>query len=230
MKIFYFTGTGNSLYIAKRFGGELYSIPKVLKGEEDVFEDEKIGIIFPTYGFSVPMIVREFIEKITLKSPYIFAIMTCGNNNGDGAKWFTSFAKKHNIEIQYSNSIAMVGNHIPLVDIDKQKSLDKNIEENINDSKVNLMAFEACIEGLKIDNKNLQELNDKLYKECSVLMDDIRAKEKELAKIDEATLKKSNKEIAKFIDKNIDENIDEKNKFEDILSQIEDILNIDLDK
>ena len=26
----------------------------------------------------------------------------------------------------------MVGNHIPLVDIDKQKSLDKNIEENIN--------------------------------------------------------------------------------------------------
>ncbi len=61
-------------------------------------------------------------------------------------------------------------------------------------------------------------------------MDDIRAKEKELAKIDEATLKKSNKEIAKFIDKNIDENIDEKNKFEDILSQIEDILNIDLDK
>ena len=132
MKIFYFTGTGNSLYIAKRFGGELYSIPKVLKGEEDVFEDEKIGIIFPTYGFSVPMIVREFIEKITLKSPYIFAIMTCGNNNGDASKWFTSFAKKHNIEVQYSNSIAMVGNHIPLVDIDKQKSLDKNIEENIN--------------------------------------------------------------------------------------------------
>lgn len=113
---------------------------------------------------------------------------------------------------------------------EERKKFIENIEENINDSKVNLMAFEACIEGLKIDNKNLQELNDKLYKECSVLMDDIRAKEKELAKIDEATLKKSNKEIAKFIDKNIDENIDEKNKFEDILSQIEDILNIDLDK
>lgn len=59
MKIFYFTGTGNSLYIAKKFGGELYSIPQVLKGNEYVFEDEKIGIIFPTYGFSVPTIVKK---------------------------------------------------------------------------------------------------------------------------------------------------------------------------
>lgn len=58
--------------------------------------------------------------------------MTCGNNNGDGTKYFASFAKKHNIEVNYSNSIAMVGNHIPIVDIEKQKSLDKNIEENIH--------------------------------------------------------------------------------------------------
>lgn len=131
MKIFYFTGTGNSLYIAKKFGGELYSIPQVLKEETHIFEDEKIGIIFPTYGLSAPKIVKEFIEKITLKSSYIFVVMTCGNNNGNAAKWFTSFAKKHNIEIQYSNSILMTGNHIPLVDIEVEKSLDKNIETNI---------------------------------------------------------------------------------------------------
>ena len=132
MKIFYFTGTGNSLYVAKRFGGELYSIPQVLKGKDNIFEDEKIGIIFPTYGRSIPTIVKEFIEKITLKSPYIFAIMTCGNNSGDGTKYFASFAKKHGIKVHYSNSIAMVGNHIPLVDIEEQKSLNKNIDENIN--------------------------------------------------------------------------------------------------
>lgn len=132
MKIFYFTGSGNSLYIAKRFGGDLYSIPQVLKGEEYVFEDEKIGIVFPTYGLSVPNIVREFIEKITLRSPYIFVIMTCGNNNGNATKWVTSFAKKHDMKISYSNSIKMIGNHIPVVNIEKQKSLNKNIEENIN--------------------------------------------------------------------------------------------------
>lgn len=113
---------------------------------------------------------------------------------------------------------------------EERKKFMKNIEENINDSKVNLMAFKACIEGLKIDNKNLQELNDKLVKECDTLMDDIRAKEKELAKIDENMLKKSNKEISKFIKINVDENIVEKSKFEDTLDQIEDILHINLDK
>lgn len=58
--------------------------------------------------------------------------MTCGNNNGNATKWVASFAKKHNVNISYSNSIKMIGNHIPIVNIDKQKSLDKNIEENIN--------------------------------------------------------------------------------------------------
>lgn len=132
MKTFYFTGTGNSLYIAKRVGGDLYSIPQVLKENQYVFKDEKIGIIFPTYGLSVPNIVKEFMKKITLISPYIFIIMTYGNNNGNATKWITSFAKKHNINISYSNSIKMIGNHIPIVNINKEKSLDKNIEENLN--------------------------------------------------------------------------------------------------
>ena len=58
--------------------------------------------------------------------------MTCSTNNGDATKWVTSFAKKHYIEISYSNSIKMIGNHILIVDIEKEKCLDKNIEENIN--------------------------------------------------------------------------------------------------
>ena len=31
MKIFYYTATGNSLDVAKRIGGQLYSIPQLLK-------------------------------------------------------------------------------------------------------------------------------------------------------------------------------------------------------
>ena len=41
MKVFYFTATGNSLDVTKRFGGEIYSIPNVLKGDQFHFEDEK---------------------------------------------------------------------------------------------------------------------------------------------------------------------------------------------
>jgi len=132
MKVFYFTATGNSLDVAKRFGGELCSIPKILKGNQFDFEDEKIGIVFPCYGFAAPGIVREFIEKVTLKSPYIFAIITYGNSLGDAANWFKSFAEKNNIQIQYSDGLLMVDNYLPIFNIEKQKLKEKNIEENLS--------------------------------------------------------------------------------------------------
>ena len=132
MKIFYFTGTGNSLAVAKSFGGELYSIPKVLKSNELNFEDEKIGIVFPVYGFAAPKIVQEFIEKATLKSPYIFTILTYGNNTGGSIKWFVDFAKKNNINVQYADSLLMIDNYLPVFDIEKQKLKPNNIDENLN--------------------------------------------------------------------------------------------------
>jgi ferredoxin len=132
MKIFYFTATGNSLDIAKRLGGELYSIPKVLKGNKFDFEAEKIGIIFPCYGFAAPHIVREFIEKVTLKSPYIFVIMTYGNKLGGGTNWFVKFAKNNNIHIHYADGLLMIDNYLPIFDMEKQKLKQKNIDENFN--------------------------------------------------------------------------------------------------
>lgn len=132
MKIFYFTATGNSLYVAKKFGGELYSIPKVLRSNELEFEDEKIGIISPCYGFAAPGIVREFLEKVTLKSPYIFAVLTYGNKVANGTCWFTEYAKKNNITIHYANSLLMVDNYLPIFDIEQQKLKSKHIEENLN--------------------------------------------------------------------------------------------------
>lgn len=132
MKVFYFTATGNSLAVAKRLGGELYSIPQVLKGNQFHYEDEKIGLVFPCYGFAAPKIVREFIEKITLKSPYIFAIMTFGNKLAGGVNWFVQFAEQHNIQIQYADGLLMVDNYLPIFNIDKQKLKEKNIEPNLS--------------------------------------------------------------------------------------------------
>ena len=132
MKIFYFTATGNSLYVAKKLGGELISIPQALKNNTLTFEDEKIGIVFPCYGLAAPKIVREFIEKATLKSPYIFTIMTYGNMVANGCGWFTKYAKKHNINIVYVNSLLMVDNYLPMFDIEKQNLREKNIDYNLN--------------------------------------------------------------------------------------------------
>ena len=63
MKTCYFTATGNSLYTAKRIGGELRSIPRLMKQDRIVLTDESIRIVCPVYGGEMPRMVRQFIEK-----------------------------------------------------------------------------------------------------------------------------------------------------------------------
>jgi NAD-dependent dihydropyrimidine dehydrogenase PreA subunit/flavodoxin len=133
MKIFYFTSTGNNLYIAKELGGQLYSIPKLLKEGPFEFEDDKIGIIFPCYYFGTPRIVKDFIEKAKLKSDYIFAIMSYGNISAGGTNHFIKIAENSGIKLSYINEILMIDNYLPLYDIEKQLKNEhkKNIEKNL---------------------------------------------------------------------------------------------------
>ena len=134
MKVFYFTSTGNSLYIAKKLGGQVYSIPKLLKsGDELTFEDESIGIVFPCYYMGVPRIIKEFISKVKLKSSYVFAIGSFGNMSLGMVNQFFRLAKNSGINLSYLNEICMIDNYIPIFDMDKQKSTasGKHIEENL---------------------------------------------------------------------------------------------------
>ncbi|WP_432666673.1 EFR1 family ferrodoxin [Wukongibacter baidiensis] len=133
MKIFYFTSTGNSLYVAKKLGGELYSIPKVLKEKNLSFEDEKIGIVFPCYFAGTPRIVKEFLKKVELNSDYIFAIMTYGSSGAAGISHFQKTAEKEGIEISYGSELLMIDNYLPFFDIAKQleKEESKNIDEHL---------------------------------------------------------------------------------------------------
>ncbi|OOM77876.1 EFR1 family ferrodoxin [Clostridium sp. BL-8] len=133
MKILYFTATGNNLYIAKRLGGELYSIPKLIKEGKYEFEDEKIGIIFPAYGWSVPKIVEEFLNKVKLKSNYIFGIVSYGAISGGTTSHLLEIGKRNNIQFSYINDLLMIDNYLPGFDMDKQKEKEskKNIEENL---------------------------------------------------------------------------------------------------
>ena len=64
--IFYFTGTGNCLYIARQLAGadtELLSIPQMVKRGKYEFEADEIGIVYPIYGHMPPYMVRQFIQK-----------------------------------------------------------------------------------------------------------------------------------------------------------------------
>ena len=51
--VFYFTGTGNSLYAAKQLDNERYSIPQMLREKNLSYTAEKIGVVCPVYGHEI---------------------------------------------------------------------------------------------------------------------------------------------------------------------------------
>ena len=134
MKILYFTSTGNNLYISKQLGGELISIPQLMKEEKYDIEDDVIGIIFPVFYANSPKMLREFIEKVNIKADYIFNICSYGSDGDMNAlKLMKKTLKKRGINVNYSNSVLMVDNYLPMFDMEKEKSIkhDSDIDKQI---------------------------------------------------------------------------------------------------
>jgi ferredoxin/flavodoxin len=81
-EIYYFSGTGNSLHIAKEIQKrlpEVAIIPIVSILEDPIIktDSDMVGFVFPTYCTTVPAPVSRFLEKIDLSSSkYVFSITT----------------------------------------------------------------------------------------------------------------------------------------------------------
>jgi len=79
--IYFFTGTGNSLKIARSISDnledcELVPIAKVWQEDNLTATSEKVGFIFPLYYSGLPKIVFDFLNKIDLsKTGYFFAVV-----------------------------------------------------------------------------------------------------------------------------------------------------------
>ncbi len=134
MTIFYFTSTGNCLYVAKRIGGDLHSIPQLMKTGTFSFKDDVIGLIYPCYGFGMPNIVRKFLEQVSWEAEYTFAIATYGNKTGAVLPNLEHFAAEHGKKFDYTATLLMVDNYLPNYKVEDQlaKLPEKNIEENLS--------------------------------------------------------------------------------------------------
>lgn len=80
--IFYFSGTGNSLFVAKELQKRIPEskiIPVVGLMQKNKIESsaDKIGFVFPVHALTIPIVIRKFIKKLNITNgKYIFAIAT----------------------------------------------------------------------------------------------------------------------------------------------------------
>jgi ferredoxin len=140
--IFYFSGTGNSLYAAKSLDQKTVSIPQVIDRENLHFSDERIGIAAPVYGHEMPQMVKEFIRKADFETDYLYLILTYGTRHANAVELAQKVFDEAGKKADYIHTVLMVDNFLPAFDMKEQTSIDKHVEEqlesvrrDINDKK-----------------------------------------------------------------------------------------------
>lgn len=147
--ILYFTGTGNSLHIARELADEnteILSIPQLMRnGNLEITADE-IGIVYPVYGHMPPNMVRRFIQQSKLTADYKFAVLTYGNLCANAAEIWNEVSRKAGQSFDYIATILMVDNWLPDFDMNEQIKLDKHIPENLARIKGEISARKTWVE------------------------------------------------------------------------------------
>ena len=151
--LYYFSGTGNSLYVAKKLAEkldlELSSI--VSKVSSDSIEGDLIGVVFPIYMFNAPRLVYEFFQKIR-SCGYLFIVMALGGRSGKTTARINRILNKNNLELSAGFSVLMPDNYIVF---NEAKPLDKQ-KEIVSKADVEILRISEIINKREIhfDNEN----------------------------------------------------------------------------
>ena len=122
--LYYFTGTGNSLWAARELArhipdAELVPMARLIhEGGIITAPEGRVGFIFPVYIGGPPLLVSEFAEKINLDTAdEIFALVTMGGC-GDGAwKRLKRTLKKRSYRMDAAYSVKTPTNYMLLGDV-----------------------------------------------------------------------------------------------------------------
>jgi len=141
--IYYFTGTGNSLKIAKDLSEKLdncnvVSIAKNISKVNTFNPKDIVGFIFPVFYCGMPKIVKDFMENINLSNTsYVFIIAVYGANLGNAGciNQGKDILKKKNIKLNSAFYVKSVDNFViwtwDVPSIEKQNIIHKMIDKKI---------------------------------------------------------------------------------------------------
>lgn len=119
--IFIFSGTGNSLWAAKKISAELENCEIVSMGCHKKYtltdEYDNIGFVYPTYNRGVPLTVQNFVSQFDFqnnKNAYFFAVATCGrvDRAGNATVQLSNLLKRKGITLSYAEKLDMFSNYI----------------------------------------------------------------------------------------------------------------------
>ena len=124
-KIYHFSGTGNSLWSAKKIAQiikernpretcELINIGTEAQKSEIIVEADTVVLVFPSYAYGLPLIVSRFAKSAAFKTPYLAAFVTYGTSPGGTLGALRRIVKKKGIAKLYFGRIPAAENYLAM--------------------------------------------------------------------------------------------------------------------
>ncbi len=133
--IYYFTGTGNSLQLAKELALLLpqTELRAVTQSTTMDFSAERIGFVFPVYLWGVPELL---LRKLRVKAeghPYFFAIATYKSQMGNALGKLARVMKRRGLSLSAGFGLEMPGNNIIYYDVEPGAVQDEKRDASLRE-------------------------------------------------------------------------------------------------
>ncbi len=138
--IYYFSGTGNSSFVADELKQALHESTWFMhEHSPKEFVGETLGFVFPVYSWGVPPNVIDYIddlpesfwERIRREQRYVWIVFTCGDEVAMAPEMIKKVLEKRGVEPTAMWSVIMPNNYVllPGFDVDPKEVEMKKLKE-----------------------------------------------------------------------------------------------------
>ena len=117
-EIFYYTGTGNSLWVARTIADALGNAGLVsisqFRDESTTINADIVGLVFPVHIWGVPAPVIRFVKTLKGSQPgYVFAVAVHAGQVSNTLVQLKTIMAKNGLNLSAGFEIPMPSNYIP---------------------------------------------------------------------------------------------------------------------
>ncbi len=129
-EIYYFSGTGNALFIAKELNkritdSKLIPIIQILEKGRHKTDADAIGLVFPIYATTFPDEVKQFLEMLEYNSKAYFFAVASRKCRPRVFKSIDKILSKNDGKLSGARSISMPQNYIPVFTVETPENIER---------------------------------------------------------------------------------------------------------
>lgn len=176
--VLYFSGTGNSAYVAKRIANLLLDetldlFQKIRAHDYSEVHSEKPWVfVAPVYAWQMPLIVRDWIANTTLTGcKEVYFTITCGQSIGGAGEYAKKLCESKGLNYKGCAQVVMPENYLlmfPVPDEAKSREIIRQAEPVIDEIADRIGKGEILTEHVGLGGKLSSGLVNTFFYKCFV--------------------------------------------------------------